>query len=85
MNTTPDDAVTEQRILTALHEHAPAFDERCHVNGTVPGRGAWGCTCGLIANATHRDAQAHVAHHLAEAVAEADPPAGTTFVTTRTW
>lgn len=49
-------------VLTeTLREHLPVFDENGHINGTVPGQGAWDCWCGMVCNASEDDVLAHVA------------------------
>lgn len=53
------------RIAGVLRTCSPMFDEAGHINGTVPGRGAWDCWCGEIVNATHDAVLAHVAEQVA--------------------
>lgn len=48
-------------IADVLTEHYPAFDDRGHINGTVPGNGAWDCGCGLVIGTTQAECVAHVA------------------------
>lgn len=48
-------------IADVLTEHYPAFDDRGHINGTVPGNGAWDCWCGLVIDTTQAECVAHVA------------------------
>lgn len=54
-------------IADTLHKHYPVFDSGGHINGTVPGKGAWDCFCYEVYNTTLEA----VIEHQAEAVVDA--------------
>lgn len=58
----------EDRIAAVMVDHYPVFDVHGHINGTVPGRGAWECWCDLVHSTTEDEVRTHVAGEIAKAL-----------------
>ncbi|USH44421.1 hypothetical protein IGNATIUSPATJAC_61 [Mycobacterium phage IgnatiusPatJac] len=55
-------------ISDTMTEHYPVFDERGHINGTVPGRGSWSCWCDWVVDATFEECVTHASAKIDEAL-----------------
>ncbi|AEJ92512.1 hypothetical protein SEA_INCA_41 [Mycobacterium phage Inca] len=55
-------------ISDTMTEHYPVFDERGHINGTVPGRGSWSCWCDGVVDATFEECVTHASAKIDEAL-----------------
>lgn len=53
-------------VVSLIDDHRPVFDEQGHISGTVPGRGAWECTCGI--SGTYDEVVLHAARAILDAL-----------------
>jgi len=58
-----------ETAAAAIRDHYPVFDERGHINGTVPGRGSWHCWCDRVVDTTEDEVVSHVAAVVVAALA----------------
>ncbi len=75
-----DSLTDEQRVIDRVLEDCyPVFDPDGHINGTVPGRGAWDCYCGMVVNTTEAEVRAHVAVEIDKALGGLTQEWGVTY------